>query len=190
MAEGILCCSIKNTVNRRRGYIGLCGRKLAKISLKIENIFLLIRFKGWHGIFDTATEDSLRQYQALRGLPVTGRADLKTWTLLYEDYLESLGRQATAEGLFLFPDFPAEYAVYPNEEHFLVMVIQFILNELRLIYDEIPQNSQSGIYDLATRQGILAFQRRNGLIESDRVDRTTWNALTREHRRLYSIPEQ
>lgn len=142
------------------------------------------------GIFDTATEDSLRQYQALRGLPVTGRADLKTWTLLYEDYLESLGRQATAEGLFLFPDFPAEYAVYPNEEHFLVMVIQFILNELRLIYDDIPQNSQSGIYDLATRQGILAFQRRNGLIESDRVDRTTWNALTREHRRLYSIPEQ
>jgi peptidoglycan hydrolase-like protein with peptidoglycan-binding domain len=142
------------------------------------------------GIFDTATENSLRQYQALRGLPVTGRADLETWTLLYEDYLESLEKQATAEGLFLFPDFPDDYAVYPEEEHFLVMVIQFILNELRIAYDEIPQNSQSGVYDLATRQGILAFQRRNRLNESDRVDRATWNALAREYRRLYSIPEQ
>jgi peptidoglycan hydrolase-like protein with peptidoglycan-binding domain len=80
--------------------------------------------------------------------------------------------------------------VYPEEEHFLVMVIQFILNELRIAYDEIPQNSQSGVYDLATRQGILAFQRRNRLNESDRVDRATWNALAREYRRLYSIPEQ
>ena len=142
------------------------------------------------GIFDTATDDSLRQYQALRGLPVTGRADLETWTQLYNDYLISLDQQAAAEGFFLFPDFPSDYAVYPEEEHFLVMVIQFILNELRIAYDDIPPNSQSGVYDLATRQGILAFQRRTGLGESDRVDRATWNALAREYRRLYGIPEQ
>lgn len=142
------------------------------------------------GIFDTATEESLRQYQTLRGLPVTGRADLETWTRLYNDYLTSLEQQATAEGFFLFPNFPTDYAVYPEEEHFLVMVIQFILNELRIAYDEIPQNTQSGVYDIATRQGILAFQRRNRLKESDRVDKATWNALAREYRRLYSIPEQ
>jgi len=142
------------------------------------------------GIFDTATEQALRQYQTLRGLPVTGRADLQTWTMLYEDYLSSLNKQAASEGFFLFPDFPPDYAVYPEEQHFLVMVIQFILNELRIAYDQIPPNTQSGVYDLATRQGILAFQRRNRLQESDRVDRATWNALAREYRRLYGVPEQ
>jgi len=142
------------------------------------------------GIFDTATDKALREYQALRGLPVTGRADLETWTLLYEDYLASLDKQARAEGFFLFPDFPPDYAVYPEEAHFLVTVIQFILNELRIAYDEIPRNTQSGVYDLATRQGILAFQRRYGLNESDRVDRATWNALAREYRRLYGTAEQ
>jgi murein L,D-transpeptidase YcbB/YkuD len=142
------------------------------------------------GIFDTATSEALQAYQASRGLPVTGRADLSTWTRLYEDYLDSLEQQARAEGFFLFPDGPNNFAVYPDEEHFLVMVIQYILNDLRTVYEDIPQNSQSGVYDAQTRQGVLEFQRRNGLQESDRVDRATWNALVKEHRRIYQGNEQ
>ncbi len=141
------------------------------------------------GIFDTATEQSLRVYQQLRGLPVTGRANLATWNRVYADYLAALQLQASSEGFYLFPDSPLNYAVYPDEEHFLVLIIQYILNELGAAYDDIPKNGQTGIYDEQTRQGVLAFQRRNGLPENDRVDRQTWNALTNEHKRVFSSLE-
>lgn len=141
------------------------------------------------GIFDSATENALQIYQELRALPITGRADMETWNRVYADYLSALQLQAASEGFYLFPDSPLNYAVYPDEEHFLVLVIQYILNELSAAYDDIPQNNQSGIYDEQTRQGVLAFQRRNGLIENDRVDRATWNALVKEHNRVFSSLE-
>lgn len=141
------------------------------------------------GIFDTATEQSLRTYQQLHGLPVTGIADQATWESVYQAYLDALEQQSAAYGFFLFPDTPLNYAVYPDERLFLVNVIQYILNELRVIYDSIPQNNQSGLYDEETRQGVLAFQRANGLAENDRVDRATWNALAKEYRRLFSYTE-
>lgn len=141
------------------------------------------------GIFDSATEESLRTYQRLRNLPATGRANQETWDSIYQTYLETQMLRSSSLGFYPFPDSPLNYAVYPDERHFLVVVIQYILNELRQIYDTIPQNSQSGLYDEQTRQGVLAFQRANGLTENDRVDRTTWNALTSEHKRLFSYAE-
>lgn len=136
------------------------------------------------GIFDSATRESLLAYQRKKGLTPTGQADRMTWEALFLDYLVSIDRNTRADGFSIFPLTPSGYAVYPNEEHFLVQVIQYMLNELREIYTDIPQNSQSGVFDAATGQGVLEFQRRNGLPESERVDKETWNALAAEYRRL------
>ena len=142
------------------------------------------------GIFDTRTGEALRAYQAAVGLAVTGIADAVTWDRLFEDYRTSIERNRPSEGFDIFPSFPPEYALYPEESHFLVEVVQFILNELRLWYDDIPLNGQSGVFDEPTRQGILVFQRHQGLKISDRVDRATWNALARDYRRLMNRNEQ
>ncbi|MBO5897827.1 MAG: peptidoglycan-binding protein [Clostridia bacterium] len=142
------------------------------------------------GIFDTRTEQALRAYQVLAGLAVTGVADAITWERLFADYEASLERNQVSEGLDLFPSSPQDYVLYPEEEHFLVEAIQFILNELRLWYDDIPPNGQSGVFDDATRQGIIAFQKRQGLTVNASVDRITWNALARDYRRLRSRNEQ
>lgn len=136
------------------------------------------------GIFESATERALRTYQGMKGLPATGRADLETWTRLFEDYEASLVRNSRGEGFYIFPRMPKDYTLTLGEEHFLVEVIQYILNELRLLYDDIPQNGQSGIYDEPTRQGVAVFQRRHGLPVTDHVDRATWNALADAHRRV------
>ena len=142
------------------------------------------------GIFDTATEDALRAYQRIRGLEQTGRADLESWNMLFRDYNASLDRTGGANGFYIFPHFPIDYAVYPGEKHFLVEVIQYILNELRILYTDIPLNEQNGSFDENTRQGILEFQRRHGLAESDRVDLPTWNALTDAHLRITERKER
>lgn len=136
------------------------------------------------GIFESVTERALRAYQSMKGLPDTGRADFETWTRLFEDYENSLVRNSRGEGFYIFPRTPTDYTIARGEEHFLVEVIQYILNELRALYDDIPQNGQSGIYDEATEQGLAVFQRKNGLPISHSVDRSTWNALASAHRRM------
>jgi len=172
--------------NNEREYILNLQRYLRQLSVTEP----LLKTPPLDGIYDTATQDAVRTYQQLRGLSPTGRVDLETWTQIYEDYLASLNQQAHSEGFYLFPDGPNNSAIYPDDEDFLITIVQYILNELRVAYDDIPQNSQSGIYDAKTRQGVLTFQRRLGLAENDRVDRATWNALVREHDRLLNENEQ
>lgn len=142
------------------------------------------------GIFDTRTEQALKAYQERVGLAVTGIADADTWNRLFSDYLASLERNRKSEGFDIFPSSPQGFALYPNDEQFAVEVVQFILNELRLWYDDIPQNGQSGIFDEVTRQGVVAFRRRHGLGEASQIDRATWNELVRTFRRLNERAEQ
>lgn len=136
------------------------------------------------GIFASVTQDALRAYQKMKALPVTGVADLETWSQLFEDYNISLERNTRGGGFYIFPRTPPEYELEPQQEHFLVTVVQYILNELRILYDDIPQNSQSGVYDEATGRGVRVFRQKHGLPDSDKVDRATWNALSDAHRRL------
>ena len=142
------------------------------------------------GIFDTATRQALSDYQRMVGLEQTGQADPLTLERLFEDYLASVQRNTRGNGFYIFPRTPPNYAVYPDENHFLVQVIQYMLNELRVLYGDIPLNAQNGVYDEATRQGVLEFQRRHNLPQNDRVDLTTWNAMTDAFRRLYDRYEQ
>ncbi len=171
--------------NERQAVAAL-QRYLRQLSLDGAPIPLL----AVDGIFETRTEQALRAYQAWVGLEATGAADAATWDRLFADYQASLERNRPSEGLDIFPPEPSDYALYPDDAQFLVEVVQFILNELRLWYDDIPPNGQSGVFDEATRQGILAFQGRQGLRLQDRVDRATWNALARDYRRLSSRAEQ
>lgn len=141
------------------------------------------------GIFDSATRDALRAYQQMSGLRETGRADLETWSRLFSDYRHSVERNSRNAGFYIFPRTPNDYVLSPDEEQFLVTVVQYILNELRVLYDDIPLNDQSGRYDENTREGVSVFQKRNGLDRTGLVDRNTWNALADAHHRLSSRGE-
>ena len=116
------------------------------------------------GIFESVTERALRAYQAMRGLPDTGRADLETWTLLFNDYNDSLVRNTRGNGFYIFPREPKDYELSPNE--------------------------RSGVYDEQTAHGVTAFQRRHGLAPTGKVDLSTWNALTEAYRRIGDRDEQ
>lgn len=170
--------------NERENILNL-QRYLRQLSFDFEEIPAV----PIDGIFESVTEDALRAYQKLKGLEITGRADTESWTRLFEDYLLSIEQNTRGNGFYIFPRLPQGSAVYPGEQHFLVTVIQYILNELRIFYTDIPLNDQNGVYDEMTRQGILEFQRRTGLPETDRVDLMTWNAMVDAHRRLVDRDE-
>ena len=132
------------------------------------------------GIFDTATEEALRAFQSVAGLPVTGRGDATTWDALYLAYLESLAANGLPEPVYIFPRFPETYSVGLGDEGLLISAIRYLLRELMIDYgggfEELPL---LGTFDTATQGAVERFQSLHGLPVTGRVDRATWNALAR-----------
>lgn len=130
------------------------------------------------GIFDSRTEEALRQFQRNNDLPVTGVADRETWDALYAQYLIELERIALPDPIIPFPSYPSNYRVRSGDESFLVAIIQYMLTELSTIYDVFDGVSINGRYDAPTERAISDFQRANSLDASGEVDERTWNALS------------
>lgn len=131
------------------------------------------------GIFDTVTENSLRDFQRRASLPESGVADRETWNRLYEEYLRSLNENAVPEPLSLFPRVPNGYYLSRGDEYYLVSIIQLLLNELRIIYDSFIPLVVSGIFDEATEANIIDFQSKNQLPPTGQVDRATWDRIAK-----------
>ena len=135
------------------------------------------------GIFDRDTAAALRAFQALEGLPRTGKADLETWERLVAAYEASLESRRTPARMAYFPQIPENYAVEVGEAQFLVAVIQNALHELSTVYEGLDDVPQSGVYDAATAEAVKRFQAVYGLPATGAVDRTTWNALADAYNR-------
>lgn len=135
------------------------------------------------GIFDTATEDALRAFQRSVGLNPSGRADKETWDALYQAYLRLVEATDRTPTVHLFPRTPAQYEAAIGEESAFVAVLQLLLGELRIVYDDIPPLSPTGIFDSATEHAVKVVQAASGLPVTGRVDLRMWNRLVRDFER-------
>ena len=133
------------------------------------------------GIFGEQTKKSLTEFQRTQSLLPNGIADKETWDALYAEYLLSTALYAPPMALDIFPRVPDGYSVSLGDEFFLVSIIQFLLNELRIAYDSFIPLLVNGVYNEATAENIRDFQRRNQLSDSGRVDKATWDALARAY---------
>lgn len=131
------------------------------------------------GIFGSATEDGLRYFQRKNGLPVTGIADRNTWDALYAAYLASVDKYALPDPIILFPSYPIGFEIKTGDSSFIVSVIQYILQELSVVFDGFNDVKISGTYDIQTQKAIFDFQERSGLTSNGYVDKITWNELSR-----------
>ena len=130
------------------------------------------------GQYDEATREAVRRFQRMRGYPATGIADRRTWEEMSRLYRERSGDLAT-EGIrpFVGPD----RRIYPRERSDLVMMLQLILNELRIRYDGFGPIPLSGIYDEMTEGAVREFQRINLLPMDGITDARTWNRMARQY---------
>lgn len=125
------------------------------------------------GIFDTATEDSVRSFQKAYGVGAGGLVDKATWDAIYEKYKEL---NALSE-LPFFPSAPQNYSTSLGEESAFVGIVQVMLRELSAVYDVFSAVELNGIYDEATESAIRELQRASGLPISGELDRATYNRL-------------
>ena len=63
-----------------------------------------------------------------------------------------------------------------NPESAVRMTQSFLL-EISYVDGDLPHVSIDGIYGERTRRAVRIFQRKQGLPETGRTDRETWNAL-------------
>ena len=136
------------------------------------------------GIFDSATEEAVANFQRKNGLRITGVADKETWDKIFAEYLRATEAQRLSEGLFIFPDAPSDYTISRGDALTLVRILQLLLLELRVTYDVFEDVVESGTYDAKTQKAIEDFQRINGLSATGDVDAATWNRLVREYANL------
>lgn len=125
------------------------------------------------GIFDSATEDAVRSFQASRGLNANGIVDKMTWDAIYDEY-KAL---ALAEELPFFPSAPSDYAARLGEESSFISIIQILLQELSSVYDAFENVEITGIFDSATEQAIKELQRASGLEITGELDKNTYRRL-------------
>ena len=125
------------------------------------------------GIFDSATEDAVRSFQASRELNASGLVDKATWDAIYEEY-KAL---SLAEELPFFPSTPVNYTAKLGEESSFISIIQILLQELSSVYDTLEDVKITGIYDTATEQAIKELQRASGLPITGELDRNTYKRL-------------
>ena len=128
------------------------------------------------GIFDSATECSLRAFQELNGLEPTGVADARTWDLLYREYLRVVSESPPHPESSAIPPF---FPVFPGEASLEVVLIQNLLDELTVIYEFPTVPVATGIYDEATANNIRYIQSASLLEPTGIVNVPTWNILLR-----------
>lgn len=130
------------------------------------------------GQYDEATREAVRRFQRMRGYPATGIADRRTWEEMSRLYRE---READAMIEGIRPFVGRERRIYPRERSDLVMILQLILNELRIRYDGFGPIPLSGIYDELTEEAVREFQRINLLPTDGITDARTWNRMARQY---------
>ena len=131
------------------------------------------------GIFDTQTKNALIDFQLRNSLAPTGVADRITFELLYEQYLDILENSTLPNPIIPFPSHPVNYAIKRSDNGFLVAVLQYMLNEIGVVYNVFEAIEINGEYDEATENAIRSFQSINSLTPTGETDRKTWDSLAR-----------
>ena len=139
------------------------------------------------GQYDDATRATVRQFQRMRGYPATGVVDRRTWEEMSRLYRER-GEDSVIEGIRPFVG--REGRIYPRERSDLVMILQLMLNELRIRYDGFGPIPLSGIYDEMTEEAVRGFQRINLLPEDGVTDVRTWNRMAQQYNRVLTDRRQ
>ena len=136
------------------------------------------------GIFERDTEESLKDFQAMVGLPVTGRADRRTWDALYAMYRASIAENEPPRTVAILPFVAGEILLQKGDEGFTINVLQYMLRELGESLAELEKIEVSGIFDENTARAVRLFRVQNGLPDGETVDLITWNTLVDRFNRL------
>ncbi len=122
-------------------------------------------------IYGAQTENAVRAFQALYGLPVTGITERSTWNALlrtYEAILAALPDDSTA-----FPGIVLTRGMEGDD----VLTLQRLINGAAVKNPAIPSVTEDGVFGARTEEAVEAIQRIYGIEPNGRVGAVTWEIL-------------
>ncbi len=134
--------------------------------------------------YDTATVNSVREFQRLFILPITGVTDRATWYRISQIYssvkrlseLTSEGQRA-AYNQQLYPGTPISLSSRGSE----VQEVQFYLQRISRFNPIVESPNLDGIFGKGTENAVKSFQRAYGIEPSGIVDEAVWDLLVKTY---------
>lgn len=136
-----------------------------------------------NGSYDDATKKAVMYYQKQNSLPPTGNVDFATWECMYKAYTACSQQNEKAYPIYPYPTRDG-FKVQIGERSDLVLIIQLLLNELRLNYSCYGYIPPNGRFNLTTAAAVREFQKVNGIETNGIVDRPTWNRIAEQFNKL------
>ena len=130
------------------------------------------------GIFGSRTEAAVRKFQEVFDLDVDGIVGRATWYALVRIYI-AVTRLAElrSEGQRFYANSWAHEPIEQGDRGIKVEHLQYMLSVLSAYIPEIPPVTIDGIFGPATRNAVLAAQRRFVLPQTGEVDFDTWDEI-------------
>lgn len=167
------------SVHDREALVRDAGEMLRALSFLLGDEALRVSAEG---VYDEEMAAAVRHFQGLYGLPVTGRLDYESHTVLrreaqrHDDILDP--------GEAIRPFSPGGRGpVGMGERNDTVLLIQIILSALRQYYEFRERIPLSGVYDGATERAVREMERRYGLSETGQVGDVLWKRMVKEYNR-------
>ena len=130
------------------------------------------------GIFGEQTEAAVRQFQQIFSLAQDGIVGKATWyqiNRIYVAVLRLAELQSQGQQQFFIGSYPNDLSLGDTGDY--VRRVQYMLNVLSDFIPSIPPLTETGTYDIATRDAVGAFQQYAGLPITGAVDARTWDAI-------------
>ena len=163
----------------RRGNIGpyvvIIQTELNRIA---ENYPAIPKIPQIDGIFGEQTEAAVRKFQEIFNLRVDGIVGSATWYALVRLYtaVNNLA-ELQSQGQTYYSIAWARNPIQQGDRGIRVEQLQYMLRVLSAYLSEIPSIAVDGIFGPATRDAVIAAQRKFGLPETGIVNYDTWEAI-------------
>ena len=130
------------------------------------------------GIFGSRTEAAVRAFQQIFDLDADGIIGPATWNSLVRLYVAvtRLG-ELRSQGQRYYANSWAHQPIEQGDRGIKVEHLQYMLSVLSAYISQIPPLQIDGIFGPATRNAVIAAQRRFGLPQTGVVDFNTWEEI-------------
>ena len=131
------------------------------------------------GIYGAQTESSVRRFQEIFNLTADGIVGRATWYALVRYYVAvtSLAELRSQGQRFYNISWATTNPIEVGDRGVKVEHLQYMLSVLAAYIPEIPDLTIDGVFGPATRNAVLAAQRRFGLPETGIVNNETWDEI-------------
>lgn len=131
------------------------------------------------GIFGTQTETAVRRFQEIFNLTADGIVGRATWYALVRIYIAvtSLAELRSEGQRFYNNSWALNNPISFGDRGIKVEHLQYMLSVLAAYVPEIPPLAVDGVFGNATRNAVIAAQRRFGLAQTGIVNYDTWDEI-------------